>query len=794
MNTNTSENKDFVPHELPKLFHKEHIRDPKKLPHQHLVDDFFHVTQIGKEHSASFFERINKKYESMKLKYIHMSKKSPVKSYLAMTALMIFGIALFDTSGGLFKASLTDNIPAFDGTTYPFEKSPSWFKTGGKNTRLFSDYSASELTPAPRYNAKLMQQEKWAKDIVDPKITYSIVYMGQYKYNHIENKGSHPGVDIKLPKGTPVLSIANGVVVKALEKTTGYGKHVVIKHVGVPQYGTLYSSYSHMSKLNVKVGQIIKKGQKIGEVGSTGNSTTAHIHFQVDRANAPFHPYWPFAWKEVQKAGVSYTEAVNIGLGREKGLKYTVNPFTFIHAYQKGYSKSGTKTVTKAPTKNTPEKLHSAPVKKPEISQKPAIKKEFEAKSVLDNFSIKASPEKILEGDSVVLTIIAQTDSDNKIRDFNEDVELTYRDGSISKKVLIPMRQGLAKKTLTFNHAGRINIRVKFENTFKSTSVLVKKRPVVKAVSSDTTKNPNSGVTENFDHFKISGEKAVKEGESIVLTVRALDKNGNGIASDNFPRKGAYAISVKNGVVSPNRIAKGDFATGEFVFRVKGKKRGPAWVKIGDTKFDITVLQKIAPQSMVDDQNTKISASEEKTITHTGTKIFSDVYSSHKNAQAINYLKAHNIVNGYADGSFKPEKTVTRSEAIKMIFAAFDIQEEKDIDSPFKDVSSADWFSPYILAAYDLNIVNGYADGNFKPAKTVNRSEYFKIFLNSGDVVLPKTARTNPFSDTEKTTWFAPYAEFAKKEKLLDFSGNKFSPTKEITRAEVAETIYRFLK
>lgn len=792
MNKNTS----TAATEIPKLFHKGHIREPQNLPHQHLVDDFFHITQIGEEHEISIIGKINRKYESMKKKYIHMSKKSPVRSYLAMTALMIFGVALFDTSGGLFKASLTgEGVPTFDGTVYPFEQSPSWFKTGGKNSRLFSSYSASELTPAPRYDAKLMQKTAWEKNIVDPKITYSIVYMGQYKYNHIENKGSHPGVDIKLPKGTPILSIANGVVTKALDKTTGYGKHVVVKHTGVPQYGTLYSSYSHMSKIGVKVGQIVRKGEVIGEVGSTGNSTTAHIHFQVDRGNAPFHPYWPFAWKEVQAAGVSYSEAVNIGLGKANGLKYTVNPFTFIHAYQ-NYKATASGSTKKPEISQTKEIFHSAPSKKPDAK---AVQKQFEASAVLDSFSLKASPEKILEGDSIVLTVIAQTKTGNKIRDFNENIELTYRDGKESKKILIPVRKGLAKKNITFKNSGRVNVRVKYENTFQSTSVFVKKRPTVQAQNSE---NSYSGITENFDHFKISGEKGVKEGESIALTVRPLDEDGNTIASSDFPKRGAYAISVKNGFVTPNKISKGDFSTGEFTFRFKGKARGPAWVKIGDTKFEITVLQKIAPQAMVDDVNTKISGEnliQEEKITQdntntSGIKIFSDVYSSHANSQAINYLKAHNIVTGYADGSFKPEKTVTRSEAIKMIFTAFDIQGKDDIDSPFGDVASSEWFSPYVLAAYDLDIVGGYSDGNFKPAKTVNRSEYFKIFLESGDVVLSSTAKTNPFSDTEKNAWFAPYAEFAKEENLLEFSGNRFQPTKEITRAEVAETIYRFLK
>lgn len=763
--------KRFSQRKISKLFHRHTELSPENLPYQHRVKDFFVVKQIG-DRSLSFSGKINHAYERAKSKYTEMSKRSPVKSYLAMMMLMIGGIALFDTSGNLFKASLTENVPAFNGAVYPFPKAPSWFDVGGANKRLYSSYKPSELVPAPRYDITLLKsKDEWVRGKVNTKITYPIVYMGQYKFNHLENKGSHPAVDIKLAKGTPVLSISNGVVVKSEDKTTGYGKHVVIKHVGVPEYGTLYSSYCHMSKLEVKVGQIVKKGEEIGKVGSTGSSTTPHIHFQIDKASAPFHPYWPFTWNDAKKAGVSYTDAVNIGLGSANGNKYTINPFDFINKYQ-NFSGGLTAQKTKEPLRS------AAPSAKPVSSKtsKSAVKSGSE---MLKKFEIIASPEKILEGDSVFIKISALNSKNSKIKDFNERVEVTYADGKDAQKISVPMRKGYAERKITFTQKGRSNVRVKYKNIFKTVSVMVAKRPVVAAQSNTTVKGGT------FDHFVITGEKAVREGESIVLKVQALDANGNAISSNNFPQKGNYPISVSNGIVSPNKIEKGDFANGEFIFRMKGKKRGKAWVKIKDAKYDIIVMQSISSQESLDTQNTKIA--------QTGTKIFTDVYSSNEHAKAISYLKAHNIISGYSDGSFKPSKTVSRAEAIKMIFSAFDITSKGNIDSPFNDIAEKEWFTPFVLAAYDLNIVNGYSDGSFKPSKKVNRSEYFKIFLASGDVVLPKTATSKPFSDTEKVAWFAPYAEFAKDEKLLDF-GSNFYPTKEITRGEVAETIYRFLK
>jgi murein DD-endopeptidase MepM/ murein hydrolase activator NlpD len=52
-------------------------------------------------------------------------------------------------------------------------------------------------------------------------------------------------------------------------------------------------------------------GQEIGKTGSTGMSTGEHLHFQIDRASAPFHPYWPFSFKEARDLGLGFMEAVN---------------------------------------------------------------------------------------------------------------------------------------------------------------------------------------------------------------------------------------------------------------------------------------------------------------------------------------------------------------------------------------------------------------------------------------------------------------------------------------------------
>lgn len=91
-------------------------------------------------------------------------------------------------------------------------------------------------------------------------------------------KKLHKGVDFKAPIGTPVYATSDGVVIKALmnEEGKGYGKHIIIQHD--EQYKTLYAQ---LSKMDVEVGQKVKKGDKIGEVGSSGASTAPHLHYEV---------------------------------------------------------------------------------------------------------------------------------------------------------------------------------------------------------------------------------------------------------------------------------------------------------------------------------------------------------------------------------------------------------------------------------------------------------------------------------------------------------------------------------
>lgn len=99
----------------------------------------------------------------------------------------------------------------------------------------------------------------------------------------------HAGLDFAAPQGTPIYATADGRVTTAGNTGNGFGNHVEINH----GYG-YETLYGHMFRIKVRSGQVVKRGEVIGWVGSTGKSTGPHLHYEVHKGGRPLDPIYFF--------------------------------------------------------------------------------------------------------------------------------------------------------------------------------------------------------------------------------------------------------------------------------------------------------------------------------------------------------------------------------------------------------------------------------------------------------------------------------------------------------------------
>lgn len=119
-----------------------------------------------------------------------------------------------------------------------------------------------------------------------PPVTYPYLSSSfGWRRNPVTGRHSmHDGLDYAAPRGTPIRAASGGIVERA-GYVSGYGRMVEIDHGN-----GIKTRYAHASSLNVRAGDLVRKGQLIAKVGSTGRSTGSHLHFEVRMADHPLDP------------------------------------------------------------------------------------------------------------------------------------------------------------------------------------------------------------------------------------------------------------------------------------------------------------------------------------------------------------------------------------------------------------------------------------------------------------------------------------------------------------------------
>jgi len=136
-----------------------------------------------------------------------------------------------------------------------------------------------------------MKQKKKPKSVVYPTAKHSkvkLIWPTQGKLSSKfgpRNNRMHDGLDISAKEGTKILAAAAGKVVYSDSKLSGYGNLIIIRH-----NSDMFTAYAHNQKNLVSHGDVVKAGQVIAYVGSTGRSSGAHLHFEVRRGETAVDP------------------------------------------------------------------------------------------------------------------------------------------------------------------------------------------------------------------------------------------------------------------------------------------------------------------------------------------------------------------------------------------------------------------------------------------------------------------------------------------------------------------------
>ncbi|GGC81818.1 M23 family metallopeptidase [Undibacterium terreum] len=130
----------------------------------------------------------------------------------------------------------------------------------------------------------LKVQAKLLPTIQPVNVTYSASTFGWRLDPFTGRSAFHEGIDFPAPTGTPIVAAAGGVVIAA-EFHPQFGNMLEIDHGG-----DIMTRYAHTSRIYVKVGDIVKRGQHVADIGSTGRSTGSHLHFEVHLKGVPQNP------------------------------------------------------------------------------------------------------------------------------------------------------------------------------------------------------------------------------------------------------------------------------------------------------------------------------------------------------------------------------------------------------------------------------------------------------------------------------------------------------------------------
>ncbi|MGM1046369.1 MAG: S-layer homology domain-containing protein [Bacillota bacterium] len=267
-----------------------------------------------------------------------------------------------------------------------------------------------------------------------------------------------------------------------------------------------------------------------------------------------------------------------------------------------------------------------------------------------------------------------------------------------------------------------------------------------------------------------------------VIVIRLVKENNGGYRVQFSDEQGQELPNISSNIllILP---AKQTNATHTSVFYSNGKKARPIGGKFNPSQNGMEAEINRSGAYFVDENS----------------KSFPDVDDRDPELQqAVQFLASKGIVTGKNNGNFEPDSLLTRAEFTAMLVRAFYALDETATES-FSDVHPSQWHHPYIASSEKKHIVEGYPDGTFKPDHTISREEMTAIGARSlhekKHYFYPTNTEDylNQFVDKETiSNWAKPTMSLAVKQRLIDVPADKRIKAREaVTRGEAARMLYR---
>ena len=164
-------------------------------------------------------------------------------------------------------------------------------------------------------------------------------------------------------------------------------------------------------------------------------------------------------------------------------------------------------------------------------------------------------------------------------------------------------------------------------------------------------------------------------------------------------------------------------------------------------------------------------------------------------AACLNTKDHYSYLIGYSDGTVRPNGRITRAEVATIFFRLLTDdarQRNWSSENNFSDVSADKWYNNAVSTLCHMGVLGGYSDGTFRPNAPITRAEFAKIAVSFAQT--NGSAVYSYFTDVKTTDWFAPYVTAAKDSSLIEgYSDGSFKPENRITRAEACTIVNRVL-